>query len=336
MDKYLLDGQAFPRALVPKPHRHVCVDCGGNGSKGSPRCRVCYLAKCRRSAPRLFWRDLGRKRSVSMKARLAWLTQLRRCARCGQEKLRLYWPRWGHAYASACRECTQRREWAATDKRLLKPRNRWPSVRAATEKGYVGDGVRERAAERAAVRERRAEERAARSRSVQEAFAAWGYWLRERASAEAVVRFYEATGKPWNNPRLSAGEKWAQRYRLDPVYRQKEIHRQGNRKKKLLAQSDGTVDMENLGKVYMERKACPYCGARLKFTNRVLDHMDPIALGGHHSAANLTVACRDCNDAKRSMSFAAWLQKLPTRYRAIARSLYERKRGAPLEQARLW
>ena len=48
---------------------------------------------------------------------------------------------------------------------------------------------------------------------------------------------------------------------------------------------------------------CCYCGKPMQ----VLDHIEPIALGGLHDPDNLTAACRSCNAKKRSMTLLGFL-----------------------------
>jgi 5-methylcytosine-specific restriction endonuclease McrA len=44
--------------------------------------------------------------------------------------------------------------------------------------------------------------------------------------------------------------------------------------------------------------ACSYCGRRPPEVELVIDHVDPVVLGGSSDEENLTAACRDCNAGK--------------------------------------
>jgi hypothetical protein len=55
--------------------------------------------------------------------------------------------------------------------------------------------------------------------AAKEARLAWREWIMRRAPDDWVVRHYNASGKPWNNPRLSAAEQYKLRYRLDMAFR---------------------------------------------------------------------------------------------------------------------
>lgn len=63
------------------------------------------------------------------------------------------------------------------------------------------------------------------------AYEAFNWWIKNKASAEAVQTFY--ADKPWNNPRLTAAERYRIRYAQDPEYQIRErIRRQINKKLK--------------------------------------------------------------------------------------------------------
>lgn len=56
---------------------------------------------------------------------------------------------------------------------------------------------------------------------------------------------------------------------------------------------------------------CSYCWKPASTGNRVpeLDHVEPIALGGAHSADNLVVCCRSCNAAKSDKPLLIFLMQ---------------------------
>jgi hypothetical protein len=68
-------------------------------------------------------------------------------------------------------------------------------------------------------------------REIVEARSAWREWIKRRAPDEWVAAFYESSGMPWRNPRLSEAEAWKMRYRLDQTYRCAELLRMRVKKK---------------------------------------------------------------------------------------------------------
>lgn len=67
--------------------------------------------------------------------------------------------------------------------------------------------------------------------AAKDARAAWREWIERRAPDAWVARYYEASGKPWRNPRVSTAESWRMRYRLDETYRCAELLRMRVKKK---------------------------------------------------------------------------------------------------------
>ena len=58
--------------------------------------------------------------------------------------------------------------------------------------------------------------------AITEAKLARAAWFKRDAPDEWMTAWYEASGKPWNNPRISAGEKYRLRYQGDPVFRERQ------------------------------------------------------------------------------------------------------------------
>ena len=63
---------------------------------------------------------------------------------------------------------------------------------------------------------------------------AFRWWFAKKSDAEVMV-WYEATGKPWTNPRLSEAEKYRLQYQLDPEFA---IHERMRRQLKKAATND--------------------------------------------------------------------------------------------------
>ena len=81
---------------------------------------------------------------------------------------------------------------------------------------------------------------------------------------------------------------------------------------------------------------CCYCGEKLTMKNRTLDHMYPRRWGGISIPENLLPSCKNCNQAKRDMTykqFQEWrklqTQKQKDQYydQALARNLSVARRG---------
>lgn len=136
-------------------------------------------------------------------------------------------------------------------------------------------------------------------------------WLKTFAPAPCVAAIYAATGKPWNNPRLTIAEKFAMRYELDTEFRAREIIKTQSRKAKraalIAAQSDGTVTPKTLGALFAAAKDCCYCGAPMNWKQKTADHIVPLTQGGQHSMTNLAICCISCNSAKRDRTPEQWL-----------------------------
>lgn len=89
---------------------------------------------------------------------------------------------------------------------------------------------------------------------------------------------------------------------------------------------DGTV-----GTSCLKAKACIYCNAKLNDSNRTIDHMVPLVLGGIHSAANVAPCCKQCNSSKAGEDFHSYVMRLPATDKARAIRFFERLNG-PLQQ----
>jgi 5-methylcytosine-specific restriction endonuclease McrA len=122
-------------------------------------------------------------------------------------------------------------------------------------------------------------------------------------------------------------ERYREKYRNNEAFRHSEIMRSGHAKKIRKATTDVTITNDAIEKLLNERATCPYCGGRLVADNRVLDHLDPVALYGETSIANLTVCCKRCNAKKRDKPFDVWLFDVPEKMRNVALRMYKKKRG---------
>lgn len=79
------------------------------------------------------------------------------------------------------------------------------------------------------------------------AYDAFNWWFAKKSDAD-VMAWYEAMGKPWNNPRLTATEKYRIRYRLDPEYHAWHILRCTIKKQRELYGDTGSIIRNALAK----------------------------------------------------------------------------------------
>lgn len=78
--------------------------------------------------------------------------------------------------------------------------------------------------------------------------------------------------------------------------------------------------------------SCLYCGRSLAPGVRThLDHMDPQSKWGWDHPDNLLRVCKPCNLKKGDLLFHEWLDQLPPKRRAMARSVYIEKHCYPPE-----
>jgi uncharacterized CHY-type Zn-finger protein len=161
---------------------------------------------------------------------------------------------------------------------------------------------------------------------------AFDWWFAKKSDKE-VVAWYEASGEPWKNPRLTQGQAWSARYRVDSQFREHEKARlylkKIKRKRKVIAESDGTVPFDLLEKA----KSCLYCG--IKFNDQckpTLDHLIPLSKGGTHSAANAVVCCLSCNSSKGNRDFLKFVEKLIEPFKTQAINAWRKLRGTSPQQ----
>jgi 5-methylcytosine-specific restriction endonuclease McrA len=127
-----------------------------------------------------------------------------------------------------------------------------------------------------------------------------------------VLAWYAGTGRPWNSPRLSDGERFTMRYRMDDVFRAREViksqRRKASRAERIAKNSDGSVTPAALGALFGEARFCAYCMETFKSSvDKQADHVEPLFLGGSHSMDNLVIACVSCNSSKGRKPLLQWL-----------------------------
>jgi predicted RNA-binding Zn-ribbon protein involved in translation (DUF1610 family) len=250
------------------------------------------------------------------------LFEIRKCQHCGVEKTAelFYTP-------FQCRECRNAKKRARYQARGKVRRD----FRMRNDEGFA---LQQRHIRREAQRRRTARLNAAgltkrgnpivlceksETKKVKEPAVLWRthrrHWIKVAAPGPCVAAWYALTGKPWNNPRLSGGEKFKLRYRLDAEFRAREIIKAQSRKvtraERVAAQSDGTITPQSLGQLFAKGTRCRYCETELSSTERTADHVVPLCRGGAHSIDNLVIACRSCNSSKGRKTLEQWLESIP-------------------------
>lgn len=99
------------------------------------------------------------------------------------------------------------------------------------------------------------------------------------------------------------------------------------RLKRTRAQSDGTVTASTVGAIIEGNSKCFYCGVTLSLDERSLDHIVPIATGGHHSTSNLVVSCKPCNTRKNKTDVWRFVSTFPEPTRTKIKCKLQRKFG---------
>jgi 5-methylcytosine-specific restriction endonuclease McrA len=125
--------------------------------------------------------------------------------------------------------------------------------------------------------------------------------------------------------------------RVDVRRRQARGEYAGKRLQQAINQSDGTLSVEVIGRLFAEAegKPCPYCGDYMSRATKSLDHMVPLGKGGVHGVVNLIICCTRCNSAKRDRDFADWISKLKEPYASVMAAEYEQRYGAKASQSQL-
>lgn len=74
--------------------------------------------------------------------------------------------------------------------------------------------------------------------------------------------------------------------------------------------SDGTLNPKTLNKMFCTSKSCLVCFNSMRWDDKTLDHIMPLARGGAHSITNAIIMCRTCNSKKWAKLPNQWFQSL--------------------------
>lgn len=124
---------------------------------------------------------------------------------------------------------------------------------------------------------------------------------------------------------------------IDVRRRQSRGEYAGKRLQHAINQSDGTLTVEFLGRMFgeAEGRPCPYCGEYMNRRTKSLDHMVPLSKGGLHGTVNVITCCNRCNSAKRDRDFGDWVSRLQEPYASMMIAEYEQRYGSKPSQSPL-
>ena len=67
-----------------------------------------------------------------------------------------------------------------------------------------------------------------------------------------------------------------------------------------------TLRKQNWWKNRIAKGVCHYCGNRFLPKELTLDHIVPLARGGHSTKGNCVPACKECNNQKKNLLPIEW------------------------------
>ena len=241
------------------------------------------------------------------------MSGLKDCIRCAESKPIGRFPR-GRNVCLDCRAAARRQKYAADAEYR---RREIARAKANSDKRHHSKAHRERwrrykrnyrrrlGAERQKDRETRAEARRLEAAAIRAGRQAWREWLHVLAPDSWVRSYYEASGKPWNNPRLTSSEAWVLRYRLDEQFRARQLARMARRKRQRRELERGGISRHQAAEIRAQASSCSYCGKALDHEgthgpdSATLDHVVPLSRGGPHERSNVRPACLSCNSRKQ-------------------------------------
>lgn len=144
----------------------------------------------------------------------------------------------------------------------------------------------------------------------------WPEWYAEhRDEVLARAARYRASNPEANHARVT---RWAESHREQlraksreyaRAHPEKRVQIQARRRARKRGNGQFLVTERDIRRLLMRCESrCLYCRAPLG-TSFHLDHIVPLARGGHHAIGNLAPACADCNLTKGSMTLTEWRKR---------------------------
>lgn len=104
-----------------------------------------------------------------------------------------------------------------------------------------------------------------------------------------------------------ATQKYRDKDRL--AWRAKNRLHQFNRKRKVKATCDGTINSDFLKKLFNNDKCC-YCNKICSEEEKTIEHIVPLNKGGLHTSSNVNMSCFSCNSSKRDRTEEEFLNDI--------------------------
>lgn len=211
--------------------------------------------------------------------------------------------------------------------RALNPRNREAERTARKLKGYKGEVRPDRPTKKGTPEWLKWKADVAARAAIREADKQAKREARAKAR-EAIRAMLEAKAKEQNGKPARGQAESSLILKADPVkyaaaltqWRAKSFKRKTGK----AMPNDGTVSAV----IMFAGRRCLYCNCTLDKSNRTVDHMDPLVLGGVHSASNIAPCCHSCNSGKQGKSFIAYVDGLDHVSRSRAVKFYEKLNGS--------
>jgi len=137
------------------------------------------------------------------------------------------------------------------------------------------------------------------------------YYLKNKDKARARVRKSyvrhkekrNRESKEWRSKNSELLQEYARRYyKLHP-----EVKKASEAKRRAQKMGGGysATPVERQWRIFLFGNRCAYCGGEYKH----IDHVIPLARGGHDGAGNLVPSCKHCNHTKRIRNWIVWFRE---------------------------
>jgi 5-methylcytosine-specific restriction endonuclease McrA len=95
-----------------------------------------------------------------------------------------------------------------------------------------------------------------------------------------------------------------------------DVHRASNQRRRERVKANGGIflTVELIAMRIAQNGFCAYCQYQYHTLSLTIDHVIPILQGGRHEAANIVLACRDCNSQKNARTPEQWVDRWYLRF----------------------